>query len=213
MRLYVLCEGPTEERFVKELLAPYLLNDNIYTKEINLGGVSRYAKIRKVLETLCKGDTSAYVTTMLDYYKLPKDTPGKYTATDAFADAKNIDAAVNADLGGCRNLFINLIVHEFEGLLFSDISAFKGEARASEKDLIELARIKNDPKFPTPEHINDSEMTAPSKRILNLLPGYVKTLNGLTIAKRITIEKIAEECPHFRAWIKKIKALAKEGTQ
>jgi len=211
MRLYVLCEGPTEERFAKELLAPYLLNDNIYTNAINLGGVSRYAKIRKALETLCKGDTSAYVTTMLDYYKLPKDTPGKYTAADAFADAKSIDAAVNADLGGCRNLFINLIVHEFEGLLFSDVSAFSGEAKASEKDLMELARIKNDPKFPTPEHINDSEMTAPSKRILNILPKYVKTLNGLTIAKRITIEKIADECPHFRAWIEKIKAFAKEG--
>ena len=213
MRLYVLCEGPTEERFVKELLAPYLLNDSIYITAINLGGVSRYAKIKKALETLCKGDTSAYVTTMLDYYKLPKDTPGKYTVMDAFEDAKSINTAVNTDLGGCRNLFINLIVHEFEGLLFSDVSAFAGEAKASEKDLLELARIKNDPKFPTPEHINDSEMTAPSKRILNILPGYVKTLNGLTIAKRITIEKIAEECPHFRAWIEKIKALAKEGAQ
>jgi len=213
MRLHVLCEGPTEEQFVKQLLAPYLLNDNIYAKEINLGGVSKYAKIRKALETLCKGDTSAYVTTMLDYYKLPKDTPGKYTATDAFADAKGIDAAVNADLGGCRNLFINLIVHEFEGLLFSDVSAFAGEAKASEKDLLELARIKNDPKFPTPEHINDSEMTAPSKRILNILPKYVKTLNGLTIAKRITIEKIVDECPYFRAWIEKIKALGQEGAQ
>ena len=211
MRLHVLCEGPTEERFVKELLAPYLFSDNIYATAINLGGVSRYAEIRKALETLCKGDTSAYVTTMLDYYKLPKDTPGKYTATEAFTDAKNIDAAVNADLGGCRNLFINLIVHEFEGLLFSDVSAFTGEAKASEKDLLELARIKNDPKFPTPEHINDSEMTAPSKRILNILPKYVKTLNGLTIAKRITIEKIADECPHFRAWIEQIKVLAKEG--
>ena len=211
MRLYVLCEGSTEERFVKEILAPYLLNDNIFAKAINLGGVSRYAKIRKDLETLSKGDPTAFVTSMLDYYKLPSDTPGKGTTGDIYKIASEIESAVNTNLGGQRNLFVNLIIHEFEGLLFSDVSAFNGEAKADEKALLELAHIKNDINFPTPEHINDSEMTAPSKRIKNILPKYIKTLNGISIAKRIGIEKIAEECQHFKAWLKKIQALGRDG--
>lgn len=34
--LHILCEGPTEERFVKEVLSPYLQQFNIYTKPILL---------------------------------------------------------------------------------------------------------------------------------------------------------------------------------
>jgi len=150
---------------------------------------------------------------MLDYYKLPKDTPGKGATGDIYKIADEIETAVNANLGGQRNLFVNLVIHEFEGLLFSDVSAFRGEAGADDKAILELARIKNDPKFPTPEHINDSEMTAPSKRIKNILPKYNKTLNGIPIAKRIGIEKIVEKCPHFKAWIENILALGREGAQ
>jgi len=212
MRLYILCEGETEERFVKEILAPYLLNSNIYATPTNLGGVSKYAKIRGDLEALCR-DTNAFITTMLDYYKLPKDTPGRDATGDIYKIANEIEAAVNANLGGQRNLFVNLIIHEFEGLLFSDVSAFKGEADADDKALLELARIKSDPQFPTPEHINDSEMTAPSKRIKNILPKYIKTLNGITIARSIGIDKIAEKCPHFRGWIDKIQSIAKGDLQ
>jgi len=196
---------------VKEILAPYLLNSDILATPINLGGVSRYAKIRKDLETLCKGDPTAFITSMLDYYKLPNDTPGKETAGDILEKANVIEAAVNANLGGQRNLLVNLIVHEFEGLLFSDVSAFNGEAKANDKALLELAHIRSS--FPAPGHINDSEMTAPSKRIKKILPVYSKTLNGIPIAKRIGIDKIAEECQHFRAWLENIKALGQENVQ
>jgi len=211
MRLYILCEGSTEERFVKEILAPYLINCNIFATPINLGGVSRYSKIRTELEILSKSDPTAFVTSMLDYYKLPSDTPGKSTTGDIYKIANEIEIAVNANLGEQRNLLVNLIIHEFEGLLFSDVSAFNGEAKANDKALLELAQIKNE--FPTPEHINDSEMTAPSKRIKKILPEYSKTLNGIPIAKRIGIDKIAEECQHFKAWLKNIQALGQEGAQ
>ena len=42
---------------------------------IVLGGVSHYARIRRDIKLLGK-DTSSYLTTMLDYYKLPQDVPG-----------------------------------------------------------------------------------------------------------------------------------------
>jgi hypothetical protein len=222
MRVYILCEGQTEDRFVKEILAPHLFRQNIYATPIICetkrtaskkykGGVSKYSKIRTELEILCKGDPTAFVTTMLDYYKLPSDTPGKDAEGDIYKVATEIETAVNANLGGQRNLLVNLIIHEFEGLLFSDVSAFYGEAKADDKALLELAHIKNN--FPTPEHINDSETTAPSKRIIKILPEYSKTLNGIPIAKRIGIKKIAEECQHFRAWIENIQALGQEDAQ
>ena len=222
MRLYILCEGQTEDRFVKEILAPHLLSLNIYATPIICetkrttgnkykGGVSKYSKIKAELKILCEGDPTAFVTTMFDYYKLPSDTPGKNAKGDIYKIAAEIEAAINADIGGQRNLLVNLIVHEFEGLLFSDVSAFDGEAKADDKIIVKLANIKNS--FPTPEHINDSEATAPSKHIMKLLPEYAKTLNGIPIAKRIGIEKMAEECHHFRAWLKHIHALGQEGIQ
>lgn len=39
--------------------------------------------------------------------------------------------------------------------------------------------------FDTPEHINNGLKTAPSKRILSLLPEYRKTLHGPLIAEDI----------------------------
>jgi hypothetical protein len=222
MRLYILCEGQTEDRFIKEILRPYLLDLSIYVTPIICatkrtigkkykGGVRKYSKIRDELEILCKGDPTAFVTTMLDYYKLPCDTPGKGTTGDIYMIAQEIEAAIKANLGGLRNLFVNLTLHEFEGLLFSDVTAFHGIAKADNKTVMELGRIKSS--YPSPEHINDSESTAPSKRIIRILPEYSKTLNGIEIAKLISIDKIAEECPHFKAWLERIESWAKEGTQ
>jgi len=222
MRLYILCEGQTEDRFVKEVLRPYLQNHYIFATPIICetkrtagkkykGGVSKYSKIRTELEILCKGDPTAFVTTMFDYYKLPSDTPGKGATGDIFKIAQEIEAAIKSNLYGMRNLLVNLVVHEFEGLLFSDVTAFQGVAKADNKAIMELGRIRSS--FPSPEHINDSEATAPSKRIINVLPEYSKTLNGIEVAKRIGIEKLAEECQHFGAWLENVKAWAKEGCE
>jgi hypothetical protein len=220
MRLYILCEGQTEDRFIKEILSPYLQRSNIFATPIICetkraagkkyrGGVSKYSKIKNELEILCKGDPTAFVTTMFDYYGLPKDTPGKDATGDIYKKAYEIESAIKNNLGELRNLVVNIILHEFEGLLFSDVSAFMGVAKADNKIVMELGRIKNG--FPSPEHINDSEITAPSKRIAEILPEYSKTLNGIEVAKKIGVDKMAEECAHFRSWLKNIKALAREG--
>jgi len=219
MRLYILCEGQTEERFIKEILNPYLQNSNIYATPVICetkrtiekkykGGVSKFSKIRKELEILCKGDPTAFVTTMFDYYKLPGDTPGKDITGDIYKISQGIENAVYDNLGAPKNLLVNLIIHEFEGLLFSDVTLFHGVAKAGNKIIMELERIKNS--FPSPEHINDSEETAPSKRIYKLLPEYSKTLNGIEIAKKIGVYKIAEECMHFKMWLEGIYAFAQK---
>jgi len=65
--------------------------------------------------------------------------------------------------------------------------------------LSKLERIKRS--FANPEEINDNPETAPSKRILKIFSGYQKVLHGPTIAKRIGIENIRTECPHFHEWL------------
>jgi hypothetical protein len=63
----------------------------------------------------------------------------------------------------------------------------------------ELQKIRAE--FGSPEEINDDPNTAPSKRIANLFPSYRKPLHGVLAAKRITIDVIRGECPHFDEWL------------
>lgn len=50
----VLCEGQSEESFIKRVLSPYLIYHGIYVNPVILGGVSRYAGIRRELKRLGK---------------------------------------------------------------------------------------------------------------------------------------------------------------
>ena len=61
--------------------------------------------------------------------------------------------------------------------------------------------------FATPEHINNSPQTAPSKRILALVPHYKKTVDGPLIAEDIGLDAIRAQCPHFNNWIERLLAL------
>jgi hypothetical protein len=91
-----------------------------------------------------------------------------------------------------------VVMHEFEGLLFSDCAALAGSARKPDIEPA-LQAIRN--QFDTPEAINDSARTAPSKRLTRLIPGYQKPTMGFQAALKIGLPKIADECPHFRNWL------------
>jgi hypothetical protein len=95
-------------------------------------------------------------------------------------------------------------MHEFEALLFSDCKAFAtaiGHPAAEPK----LQEIRN--QFQTPEEINDSPVTAPSKRIEAIIPGYDKPLGGTLAALEIGLPKIRAACPHFRNWLEILELL------
>jgi hypothetical protein len=55
----------------------------------------------------------------------------------------------------------------------------------------------------TPEDINNSQETAPSKRLAKIFPygRYGKVEHGALIAEAIGIETIRAKCPKFDAWI------------
>ena len=158
--IYIYCEGPTEESFINAVLYPYFLGMGIYVcpivcetrRDANRkyrGGVSRYAKVKNELIILCKSHPHEYVTTMFDYYAMPSDTPGISDATpDIFERIGKIESIINEDIGE-RNCRFHFMLHEFEGILFSEPNTF--HLIANDGIVGEIQRIRND--FETPEHI------------------------------------------------------------
>lgn len=91
-------------------------------------------------------------------------------------------------------------MYEFEALLFSDPELMEDKLKA--KGFVAIRES-----FDSPEHINNSPQTAPSKRILKLHPTYNKVLNGSILAQNITLDIIRKECLLFDAWLSKINNL------
>ena len=60
-------------------------------------------------------------------------------------------------------------------------------------------------RYDNPEDINDSPLTAPSKRIIAIFEKqglrYEKIIDGNNIATKIGIETLMEGCPRFRNWV------------
>lgn len=214
-RVYIYCEGMTEEAFVNSVLYPYFIKFDIWVIPIVCktgskdgqkfrGGAVNYAKLKDEICKLCKKHgCKAYVTTLFDYYAMPTDTPNiECSDTDLYRRISIIENSIDNDIG-MRNFFFNFCVHEFEGLLFSQPDVF---AEFFDIDTAtEIAHQRSE--FPNPEFVNSSVHTAPSKRIMKVIPSYRKVSHGISIAQRIGIDKMIEECPHFRAWIEKIKSI------
>lgn len=159
-RVIVYCEGPTEETFVNRILAPVFWHRNIFLTASSCHGVSKYSIIKRDLSTLCKHDPNAIITTMLDYYALPSDTPGMRDAIggSVYDKVTHVEDRIKEDIG-TDNLIPNLMLHEFESLLFSDPTCFSYCGLPSRK-IDELCRIREGAE--TPEHINNDPNTAPS---------------------------------------------------
>lgn len=214
-RIYLLAEGQTEEVFVRELLVPHYARLGLYLTPIIVstrpgykGGVVRYEKIKPQIGRLCRQDEGAYVTTLFDLYALPQDFPGKtdaaYPVTGSGQQkAKFLESQLAQDIDQA-NFIPNLMVHEFEALLFVDTRKF---AEWVDNYRIVISLGDQAQQYPTPEDINDSPQTAPSKRILRAMPGYQKTVHGPLIACEIGLDAMRGACPHFNEWLKKLEAL------
>ena len=212
-RVHIFCEGQTEETFVRELLTSHFAQFGIWvnpiilrTSKIGKGGISTYGKVKFQIEQKCREDPTAWVTTLIDFYGLPSDFPNSttFTGTSSIDRAEAIQKQFQEDIAQ-PNFIANLLIHEFEGLLFSDPEVFR--KWFDEFQIIdELINIRNS--FDSPEHINNSSETAPSKRILSLCNQYEKVLHGTLISLDIGLETIRQEFPIFNSWINYIEKLA-----
>lgn len=210
IRVHIFCEGQTEDTFVREVLRPHFDRLNIFVNSIILrtskerkGGVVSYGKVKHQVVQKCKQDSTAFVTTLIDYYALPADFPVFAKTADSIANVKAAIAAIQADIGQA-NFIANLAAHEFEGFLFSAPEAF-GDWFDNEDAVAELTKIRG--QFATPEHINDGPQTAPSKRILKVCEDYDKVAHGSLIGLDIGLDAIRRECPLFNSWVTQLEAL------
>jgi hypothetical protein len=215
-KVFVLVEGQTEERFVKDVLQPRMPGDLhlqpviVATKRVFAGGkfkggVPGYPKVRAEVMRLLQDTSAIAVTTMLDYYGLPRTFPGRSNPVGATPSARvlHVQGAWDADIHDAR-FFSYLSLHEFEALLFCDPDEIAtGFARPVLAP--QLHAIRNG--FATPEEINDHPQTAPSARLSELYPRYSKPFFGALIAGRIGIDRMCGECAHFAQWVNALRAL------
>ena len=225
MNLVVHVEGQTEERFVDTLLAPHLDTCGYSAVRAGFiggmqGGITSWTVAQRDIVNHLEEDPECIATTMVDYYGLPatgaRSWPGRTQVSQLpFADkAPTIEAALLASvlqqMGPAfdRSRFVPYVMmHEFEALLFSDCdAAARGISRPALNT--ELQRIRD--AFDSPEEIDDSRTTAPSKRIEALVPGYQKPVMGTLAAQEIGLQTMREACPHFGQWIARLERLPVE---
>jgi len=220
IRLNIITEGQTEEYFVKNILSPHLSPLSIFPVARNIltskhkhryyrGGLISYNKAKNDIISWIKEDNNpdARFSTMFDLYALPTDFPGyekAIQAGDPYEKVKILEAAFYNDINERR--FIPYIqLHEFEALIFSNPKELSIAYFEREKEIMKLEEIAN--QFNNPELINENPKTAPSKRIIELIPEYDKVNIGPDIAGIIGIEFLKEKCLHFRNWIEKLERL------
>lgn len=214
-RIYILVEGQTEEAFLRELLVPHFAHKGYYLTPIIVstspgykGGVVSYAKIKPQIMRLCLRDKNAYVSTMFDLYALPPDFPSKSSLTypkTASGQQKVhfLENQLSKDINQ-PNFISYLMLHEYEALLFTQPSAFSQWS----DNVVLIKKLQQALLHAgSPENINDGPQTAPSKRILALMPEYQKTFHGPLIACDIGLDAIRNACPHFNEWLQKIEQL------
>jgi len=199
VRLAISVEGPTEERFIQRVMVPYLQDRDIYAVPLLLGrhgGDVSLPRVKKELNHLASSFDK--VTTLYDFYGFR----GKGKDENKASLEQKIVDSVAAPL---RERIIPYVqMYEFEGLLFSSPEAIENNIQQSglatwAHDV--LQKFSNDP-----EKINDSQQTAPSKR-LEKQSNYIKTVHGPNIANEIGLDVLRDRCSGFGSWLDKLEAL------
>ena len=207
--LGVVVEGKTEEAFVRNVLGEYLQSYQLEVAptiigsansrgdgggNVNIDGLAR--------DMVISSWDNDFVTSLVDFYGFigkGEMTVDQLENQIALSIQERVPDHPNFDK------FIPYVqMHEFEGLLFSDTSAF-AEIDASEDSILQLEQIRNS--FPTPEDINDNSATAPSKRLEKLLLRYHKPRHGNIVAEAIGIDTIRSKCRRFDVWLRKLESL------
>lgn len=221
-RLNITAEGQTEEKFVKHTLSTYLGKYNISTdvrcvltnkdkKKSYRGGLISYMKAKNDIITWLKEDShsEARFTTMFDLYALPNDFPKFEDAqkyTDPYKKVEFLERAFKEDINDDR-FFPYIQLHEFEALILSKPQELQYEYFEHKNSIRKLVTLLES--TGNSELINDGPDSAPSKRIIKLIPEYEgnKVSVGAEIAGIIGVDWLKKSCKHFSDWLDKIKKL------
>lgn len=219
-RLYITVEGQAERKFADEVLRPHLANYSLDARSRVVltnrklgkrGGIFNFTTIRDDLHRLMREDASdaAVFTTMVDLYALPPEFPGWVEAQKAVASAAErvavLEAAFQAEMGD-RRFCPYIQLHEFEALLYCDLSQLQVRIPDSERAIVALSQ---EVAGLAPEDINEGATTSPSKRIIRHLAIYEKTKVrvGAPAAAAIGLPALRAKCPHFNTWVSGLEML------
>lgn len=221
--IIVFCEGPTEQGFCGQVLQPYLFPDGngiVHTLAVgkkdfhHVYGIAKYSALKKFIQNMLKNRKHKDIsfTTLIDLYGLPDEFPGKAGNTrnpdNPTPYVEALEEKFGKNIGDVR--FVpHLQLHEYETLLFADPEAFRVSFENCEQQISELQGIVTE--FRDIEKINDGAATAPSKRIIDILPAYkeLKSSAGPDIAEFIGMNTLRAKCPHFDKWVGKLEDLCR----
>ena len=186
-RVLLVVEGQTERAGFQQAdvamqfyLAGFSVHPKVVGKPGHKGGVRAFEKVLSEIVALLKQEPQSKISTFFDFYALPLETWPGYPQSTALPPAQAVaqieagmTAAVNAALPNLMpGRFVPYIqLFEFEALLFSDPARM---ALAFGNPALEATFAAIVAQCGGCETINNNPETAPSKRIKEHFPGYVK---------------------------------------
>lgn len=223
IRVHVICEGQTEETFIRDVISPILANQNVFvtarligTSNRQKGGALTYDRVRRFVINSLKEDGNTIITTFFDLYALHTHFPSFHECqkiTDLYQKVEQLEQAFKNDIAQDNEAFVQRFLpyiqpYEFEGLLFTDIEKLTNIEPVWKKTTGKLISVRTE--FATPEHINDGYETKPSARLEKHLnkPKYRKSLHGVLAIESVGIDKLLEECKHFQQWYLRLSNLS-----
>jgi hypothetical protein len=221
VEIVVLVEGKTEQIFIQDLVAPYLAHTGIYITPIQIskpgqkGGDVKFPRVQNDRGMHLKQRSDTYLTLFVDYYGINVEWPGltkaKGEATPA-GKAAQVNAATKnkvnelfENLDSDRRFIPYIAMYEFEALLFSGPDQLAEQLQVPRGSIDKILEQCGEP-----ERINDSQHTAPSKRLESLTSRFKKTSTGIAVAKAIGLPRIRKHCPIFNGWLTEIEGLKVE---
>jgi hypothetical protein len=223
IRINIIAEGQTEMEFSKNVLNKFFIPQGIIvdsrcvqTAKSKLktfrGGLLNYEKAKADIWRWIKEEKNSepYFSTMFDLYALPHDFPN-FEASLKIADPYDrvafLEKSLKEDIGYYK--FIPYIqLHEFEALLLANPDSLLLEYPDKANEIAQLKQIVVDHDN-NPEKVNTGEETAPSKRIIKLIPAYKgnKVTVGAYLPSIDDLQAAQQNCKHFSEWINQIMQL------
>jgi hypothetical protein len=217
VRLGIPVEGQTEERFVKDLLAPHLFRFGVHATPVIVatsrsaggqkakGGGINIDRVTRELRRLLGGHADGYVTSLYDFYGFADKRPSE--------TVEHLEARIATALNAPRNLIAYIQIYEFEALLLSDATTATSYFEAPA-----ITRLIDDAvsRASSPESVDEGPSTSPSKRLeawtrehgaRRFYSKATKTLHGPGLATRLTLPVIRRACPRFAAWLSRLETL------
>jgi hypothetical protein len=231
--VFAIVEGQTENAVLTRLLGSHLgaKGIDLHCPIVRLGtgrGGTKWLKCDDLcdqIQRFLKDRRQPYVTTFFDYYALPTGEKAgwafvekakaetNFRGLDATAEAiereLNRLAIANLDLPNLGKRFIPYIqLHELEALFFAEPEKM---ATAFGNILLATRFAQAVTECGGCEKINDTPQKAPSKRIQEEFPGYIKGrsdfAHGPRIADKLSLDTVRGACPRFSSWLAKLETL------